>query len=182
MTRVDRLIQRWRIAKASTYIPAAAHVLDIGCSDGALFRQVSHIASGVGVEPLLDAPRSLGTVRLIPGTFPAALAPGEMFDAITLLAVLEHIPSNEQPSLARACATRLRPGGRVIVTVPEPTVDRILDVLQRFRLVHGMSLEQHYGFVPDDTIPLFEKAGLRLLVRRRFQLRLNNLFVFETEA
>jgi hypothetical protein len=63
--------------------------------------------------------------------------------------------------------------------VPEPTVDRILDVLLRLRLVHGMSLEQHYGFLPDDTVRLFEDAGLRLSARQRFQMRLNNLFVFQ---
>lgn len=179
MTRVDRLIQRWRIAKAGAYIPSGAHVLDIGCSEGALFRQIRHIGSGVGVDPLLDATRSLGAVRLIAGTFPDALPPAETFDAITLLAVLEHIPSGEQPALARACAARLRPGGQVIVTVPEPAVDRILAVLQRLRLVHGMSLEQHYGFVPDDAIRLFADAGLRVVVRQRFQLGLNNLFVFQ---
>jgi 2-polyprenyl-3-methyl-5-hydroxy-6-metoxy-1,4-benzoquinol methylase len=179
MTAVDRLIQRWRIAKAGAYIRPGDHVLDIGCSDGALFRQIRHIGSGVGVEPLLDAPRSLGAVRLVPGTFPDAIAPDERFDVITLLAVLEHIPLTDQPSLAKACAAHVRPGGRVIITVPDPAVDRILDVLQRLRIVHGMSLEEHYGFVPEDTVRLFVDAGLRLASRRRFQWGLNNLFVFQ---
>lgn len=94
-----------------------------------------------------------------------------------MLAVLEHIPARE--ALARECARVLRPGGRVVITVPKPAVDRILAVLLSLRLIHGMSLEQHEGYDVRRTSPIFEAAGLRLLRRRTFQLGLNCLFVFE---
>ena len=113
--------------------------------------------------------------------FPDALPSREPFDVITMLAVLEHVPRDVQPGLARDCAEFLRPGGVMIVTVPSPLVDRILEVLRAVRLVHGMSLEQHYGFVPDETIPLFSSAGLKPTTHRRFQCGLNHLFVFSKE-
>jgi 2-polyprenyl-3-methyl-5-hydroxy-6-metoxy-1,4-benzoquinol methylase len=95
-----------------------------------------------------------------------------------MLAVLEHVPRNEQADLAKACARVLRPGGRLIITTPSPTVDYLLRVLKVMRLIDGMALEQHYGFWPSEVAPLFETAGLKLALRTTFQLGLNNLFVF----
>jgi hypothetical protein len=96
-----------------------------------------------------------------------------------MLAVLEHVPREVQPVLARDIHTWLRPGGRLIITVPSPMVDRILDVLRALRLVDGMSLEQHFGFDPSETPQVFGGAGLTLVAHETFQLGLNHLFVFE---
>ena len=96
-----------------------------------------------------------------------------------MLAVLEHVPSEEQAALARACFQCLVPAGLVALTVPSPAVDRILGALRCMRLIDGMALEQHYGFEPDQTIALFTGAGFRLVSHRRFELGLNNLFVFQ---
>jgi SAM-dependent methyltransferase len=178
VTGVDRFIQRWRIRKAGAYIPRGARVLDIGCSDGAMFKLVPHIGSGIGIDPLLTQPEQLPNARLLPGLFPDALPQDDTFDAITMLAVLEHVPRDQQRPLALNCARFLRPGGRLIITVPSPAVDKILDVLSAMRLIHGMSLEQHYGFKPDETPSVFGSAGLTTTVQRRFQFGLNNLFVF----
>jgi SAM-dependent methyltransferase len=178
MTSLDRFIQRARISKAAGHIPSGARVLDIGSADGALFRQVKHIGSGIGIDPLLERQVDLGAVQLIPGLFPSALPTREPFDVITMLAVLEHIPRTAQPELARNCAAFLRSGGRLIVTVPSPAVDTILDWLRAARLIDGMSLEQHYGFTPAETRPVFGSAGLSVIAQERFQFGLNNLFVF----
>ena len=41
-----------------------------------------------------------------------------------------------------------------------------------------MALEEHHGFTPSEVKPLFESAGFRLAIHKKFQLGLNNLFVF----
>jgi 2-polyprenyl-3-methyl-5-hydroxy-6-metoxy-1,4-benzoquinol methylase len=180
MKAVDRLLQRWRIAKARPFMSKGARVLDVGCADGVLFQHLgSHIGELVGIDP--DLPQSVERDRckLIAGKFPGSLAETEKpFDAITMLAVLEHIPLEYQRQWAVACGRLLKPGGHLIITVPSPIVDRILAILKGLRLIDGMSLEQHYGFEPRSVPSLFATAQLELAKAERFQWGCNNLFVF----
>jgi hypothetical protein len=93
-----------------------------------------------------------------------------------MLATLEHI--REKGGMGRECNRLLRPGGRVVVTVPSPWVDVLVGALSFLRLADGMSLEEHHGFDPRSTPGLFLPHGFCLEYRCRFQLGLNNLFVF----
>jgi len=176
---LDRLLQRMRIGKAARYIPPGCRLLDIGCADGALFRQLSgRIAAGCGLDPGLAADGAEGQFKLIRGTFPEALPDSDPFDVITLLAVMEHIPRQEHRALATAIASRLKPGGKLIITVPSPLVEHILAFLRAVRLISGMALEEHYGFDVTTVAEDFAVEGMELVVHRRFELGLNHLFVF----
>jgi 2-polyprenyl-3-methyl-5-hydroxy-6-metoxy-1,4-benzoquinol methylase len=97
-----------------------------------------------------------------------------------MLATLEHI--REVDPLARECRRMLRPNGRVIITVPSPRVDQVLQILRLVRLVDGMSLEEHHGFNPFETPDLFVRHGFEMEHCRRFQMGLNHLFVFKKPA
>jgi 2-polyprenyl-3-methyl-5-hydroxy-6-metoxy-1,4-benzoquinol methylase len=180
----DRWLQSWRIAKAKPFIRRGARVLDVGCHDGALFRRLGdRIVSGVGVDSDLPPVRweSEG-LRYVAGRFPDALGEERPFDVITMLAVLEHLPNEELGAVAQACARHLVPGGCAVATVPSPLVDPILDVLRAVRIVDGMSLEEHHEMDPSAIPDAFAAAGFRVAVARRFQLGLNNLYVFERVA
>jgi len=179
MTTVDRALQRWRIQKASRFIAKNSSVLDIGSSDGALYRLIPGIGSYVGIDPRVDAETRGPKYSLVRGLFPQQLPDDRKFDVITMLAVLEHIPSREQHELASDCYRYLNPGGRVVITVPSERVDTVLTVLRTLRLVHGMNLEEHYGFEAQQTPALFTSKGFISLEHKTFQLGLNNLFVFE---
>lgn len=180
MKALDRFIQRWRMRQAMRFIPDAARVIDIGAHEGELFHALGdRLRQGFGVEPLRTAPLEGPKFTIVPGYFPAARPAGGGWDAVTMLAVLEHVPTKEQPALAAGCHELLKPGGRVIITVPAKAVDHILALLRFFRLIDGMSLEEHYGFEPADTEKIFGGPQFRLLHRSRFQAGLNHLFVFE---
>lgn len=164
---------------AAPWIPPGARVLDVGTADGALFASLrERVRGGVGIDPEgVDANPRDG-VRLIRGAFPQD-APREQFDAVTMLAVLEHFPEDVIDAVARGVAALLPPGGRLILTVPEPAVDRIVDALRRVHLLDGMEVDEHHGFAATGTRAIFEPRGFRLVAHRRFQLGLNNLYVFE---
>jgi 2-polyprenyl-3-methyl-5-hydroxy-6-metoxy-1,4-benzoquinol methylase len=176
---LDRTLQRLRIRQVAPWIERGARVLDIGCADGALLRAVPRIGSYVGIDP--DAPADAPEMhaRYLRGAFPhAALADEAGFDAVTALAVLEHVPALAQPRFAREVARLLRPGGNLLVTVPHPWVDPILSLLIRLGLLDGMETEAHYGFDPSRAGTLFREHGLSLVKHARFELGLNHLFVF----
>lgn len=181
MKPLDHLLQRWRVAVAVRWIPDGARLLDVGCADGMMLRRLApRLARATGVDPHAES-KSAGSVEIVRGSFPGAPRfEAGSFDCVTLLAVLEHVPDPD--ALARECHRVLGPDGRVILTVPHPFVDRILDVLIRMRVLDGMEAEEHHGFDPSLTRPCFERAGFRTRIERRFQLGLNRLFVFERNA
>lgn len=180
MNAVDRLLQRWRIRKAAAWLPRGGRVLDIGCDDGALARQLPWLGEYVGLDPFLEHPGEVPNGRILRGRFPEDLPDGRPFDAITMLAVFEHLTPEEHGPLTRACAAALKPGGRLVMTVPSPAVDQILHVLQFLRVLDGMSVEEHHGLDVRRTPTILTAEGhLRLVKARRFQFGLNHLFVFE---
>jgi 2-polyprenyl-3-methyl-5-hydroxy-6-metoxy-1,4-benzoquinol methylase len=179
MTWLDRFLQQWRIRKARRELSPGARVLDIGTHDGTLFRVTG--ARGVGIDPELatgDAPQG---VTLVKGWFPAdlpELADGS-FDAAVALAVVEHVPEGELEAWADALARLIVPNGALIITVPSPTVDKILHVLMKLHLVAGMEAHQHHGFEPGDLNGIFTAPLWKRTKHRTFQLGLNHLYVFE---
>ena len=182
MNAVDRLIQRIRIQVAAAYIPSQSELLDIGCSLGEIFEILGNkITRGIGIDPDIDKTTKRDHITLIPGLFPEDIPAslGE-FDIITILAVLEHIPPDKLPEFTRACEKHLKPGGYIIVTVPSERVDSILEIMLKLRIIDGMSLEQHHGFEPSQVPALFQAIhGITLIKHRKFELGLNNLFVFQ---
>src|SRR5688572_17845276 len=109
MKALDRYLQKIRIQKARNFIRKNESVLDIGSVDGVMFESWrGHISRSVGVDPTLDKKIETDLYTLYPGYFPAACPPGLSFNAITLLAVLEHIPTTQQAELAKDCHRYLK--------------------------------------------------------------------------
>lgn len=175
----DYFIQAWRMNVASRWIVQNSRVLDIGCHQGEFFEYLAgRIAPSIGIDPLLEKEGYRGHHEFLRLFLDDRLPfSGDSFDTVVLLATIEHMQNKSV--VARESFRLLRSGGRVVITVPSLMVDKILDVLVALRLVDGMSLEEHHGFKPDELPDIFKQAGFRVLVRKKFQFGLNNLFVFE---
>ena len=98
-----------------------------------------------------------------------------------MLAVFEHLQRASQENVIRTSYKLLQNDGLMILTVPNKKVDRILAILQKLRIIKGMNSNEHYGFDHRLVPSLFANAGFRLIKHQRFQLGLNNLFVFKKE-
>lgn len=181
MKALDRFIQAWRTRIALRAAPRLMQaVLDIGCGDGYLLRSLD-AARRDGLDPTLERDLTSPGLRLCRGLFPVDLARLAMtgpYDAIFSLAVFEHLSEDDLRHARTALPDLLKPGGRLIVTVPHPWVDRILDALMFVRLIDGQAVDEHHGFDPRRLSELASDR-VRLVSRSTFQLGLNNLFVFE---
>lgn len=181
MKYIDKFLQKWRIAVVRPFIPHGSYVLDIGSADGVMFQLLyDRIEYGVGIDHSLSAPIVTESYILLPGNFPQDLTQDTQrpYNIITALAVLEHIPPKDIGGFARACVKYLDPNGWLILTVPSPKVDKILWALESLHIIDRMSLEEHFGFLVSQTPNLFESEGLTMVLHKKFQLSLNNLFIF----
>lgn len=183
MKSIDKILRAWRTRVAIRYLPdPCTRVFDIGCDDGYLLERLGPgVAERVGVDPRLAGDRTVGGAKLFQGAFPGGLSRIDLqgaYDAIFALAVFEHFSDADLASSAATIPSLLSEHGRLIITVPHPWVDKILDVLMALRLIDGQATEEHHGFQPDEVFNYFG-GSLRLVTRKTFQLGLNNVFVFE---
>ena len=192
MTPLDRALQWLRVREALPHIPEDSRLLDIGCADGHLLRAAGgRLREGVGIDPDAPAARAAGDGErrapnvptkfpILRGAFPDDFRLPGPFDVITMLAVFEHFSEADQPRVVEACRALLRPGGRVVITVPAPKVDRIVDVLRTLRLAHGMDIDAHHGFAPEEIPQRF--GGFKVVRHDLFEFGLNHLYVLEKTA
>lgn len=183
MTLLDKLLRYWRVKVALKYQPEIMEsVFDIGCDDGYLLKKLICITKRQdGIDPHSRI-ASVGNYSEIKnGFFPSAIEDYQMqasYDAIFALAVFEHFSESDIRQSASVIARMLSPKGRLIVTMPHPFVDKILDFLISLHLIEGQKLDEHHSFDPDILLTYLSDS-LRLVKHKKFQFGLNNVFVFE---
>jgi SAM-dependent methyltransferase len=108
------LIEAWRL------VAKDGEILDVGCGPGGpLLRQLErkYRVSGLEPEPLAVAfARQQGLECIQQGTLESFAQTNRRTDLVMLLDVLEHV--EDDIGLLRTARQVLRPGGRLLVTVP----------------------------------------------------------------
>ncbi len=104
----------------------AVHILDVGCNTGRggqLLKQQRSYLQLCGIDLLDDRIR-----RIPPGIYDRLIADSattlpfddDSFDTIVAGELVEHIPAPELPGMLREFYRVLKPGGRVLLTTPNP--------------------------------------------------------------
>ena len=131
-TFFDPLFAWLRRHRIRPHIRQGSSLLDVGCGKGELlFGMADVLGQGVGIDQRI-ANRIVGNIRLYGGRIDATLPFSDgSFDAVSLLAVLEHLEHPE--AILREIRRVLRPGGRALITVPTVYAKPVLEFLA-FRL------------------------------------------------
>lgn len=102
-------------------LPPDAEILEVGSGTGANLGMLAEFGRVVGLEMSAGAialarQRGAGAATMLLGRCPEGLADLPRFDLVCMFDVLEHI--EEDRAALAAAAAHLKPGGRLLVTVP----------------------------------------------------------------
>jgi SAM-dependent methyltransferase len=147
----------WKWAYGYEFISDGDRVLDYGCFDGTFIRQLGAARKSVratGVDKnkdIVDASKSVNIIH-IKDKLPFD---AEAFDVVTIFEVLEHV--HDQAFLLAELHRVLKPGGRIIISVPQQYLFSFLDhgnwkyrfpKIHKFWYLRRHSLEQYeYRYV-----------------------------------
>ena len=143
-------------------LPPSSRVLDAGCGEGILVDEYAGKLAIEGVDANYAAPHvRTGSVTSLPYDH-------DTFDRALCLDVLEHLRFDEQPLAIAELYRVLRPGGEVLVSVPNLAhLQSRVSFLLRGRLIRTASELKHPGDRPAaDYIAMARRAGFVLTSRR----------------
>lgn len=143
-------------------LPRETRVLDAGCGEGVLVDEYAGRLRIEGLDP------NYSSDRVRSGSLTALPYEDATFDRALCLDVLEHLTFEEQPRALAELRRVLRPGGELLVSVPNLAhLQSRVHFLLRGRLMRTASELKHPGDRPAaDYIELARRAGFTLVARQ----------------
>jgi len=150
---LEHFLSRKRAAMANALIGDRGpheRILDIGCGSFPLFLEQVRFREKVGIDQLVSdvqkgewSRRSVTLIRWDLNREPVLPFPDDHFDAVTMLAVFEHIETPRLIRILTEIRRVLRPRGIYVLTTPAPWAAPILWILSRLRLVSRDEVKEH---------------------------------------
>ncbi len=148
---LENFLAKKRAAMANSLVPSKSKkgkVLDVGCGSYPYFLINSGFKEKHGIDPSLDArvvngirgDMKLKKVRIGNTKLPFK---DNYFDAVTMLAVFEHIDHEKLPSVLSEIKRMLKNGGTFVITTPSPWSDKVLHFLANFGLISKEEIHEH---------------------------------------
>ncbi len=182
------LLAWWRNREVARLVGAHARVLDVGCGEASLLRELCRQgrppASYVGVDrrrECIEKNRAMFPQhQFVVCDLDGQDGPGldGRFDVVTLVAVIEHLEAPER--VLGWAAGLVSPGGRLLVTAPRRGREGFYALGVRLGLFSRLAHEEHREVFPDRAWleRLGAAAGLRLKRYRKFMFGCNQIAVF----
>ena len=172
---LDNFIRFLRIKKVKKYVNKDIVLCDLGCGPEAYFLYLMspRIRKGIGIDKkvFLKSEKNLEFLNLeLKKDLPL---PDKSIDCVTMLAALEHLEYPGQ--ILKECWRVLKKDGKLIITVPAPIADPILNFLTyKLKLVDRKEIEDHKHYFSVKKLKgLLKEAGFERLKIKKFELGFN---------
>lgn len=167
-----------RAIKARTYIDKGDVVLDVGCYTGEFLKKITGtISKGYGIDCLTENKTEDNLIFKKIGFKKRLPFKSRYFDKVVILAVLEHIKNKKD--LAKEIYRVLKKEGKVIITVPSPKADKLLEILVKLKIIDEIDfIKQHTTPAHSDVLTMFNNCEFKLLMHKKFQFGYNNIYIF----
>jgi SAM-dependent methyltransferase len=180
---LEKFLSRARARQAVRMIPDSfrdGKILDVGCGVHPHFLLRSGFRHKYGIDPSCDESRiGNGSITLLkkrPADPRAIPVDDAYFDAVTMLAVIEHMEPGEVSGFVREIHRVLKPGGIFLMTTPARWADGLLRFLALAGLVSRVEIEEHKVAYSHRTLKkVLVQAGFRaaLIKMGYFQAGMN---------
>jgi SAM-dependent methyltransferase len=174
MQGLEPLFKEFIIRKNLSHFPAKGVVVDLGCDiEQTLIKKAIHRFDRIiGLDIVIKNSKKRN-VELIKADLTKRLPlKPKIADAVTMLAVLEHLPGPEK--IVKEAYRILKPGGVFLVTVPSPQAEKILPTLATFGIVRREMIDQHENyFTPAHLKKICKAAGFKKIHIETWELGFN---------
>jgi SAM-dependent methyltransferase len=168
---LEPMLADLRAQRANKLIPSTlrtGRILDIGCGTFPYFLAHTSFAEKFAIDQLPLPQQTASQLKIESFTLDLEVEPhlpfeDNYFEAVTLLAVVEHLDPTLMAKLFKEVYRTLKPGGMVILTTPAAWSDGLLKFMAQINLVSAEEIHEHaYAY----TLPLlgwyFGQAGFEM--------------------
>jgi SAM-dependent methyltransferase len=181
---LEPMLADLRAQRANKLIPSHlrnGRILDIGCGSYPYFLAHTSFQEKFAIDQIPLPQNTASELKIESFTLDLEMKPrlpfeDNFFEAITLLAVVEHLDPSLMAILFKEVYRVIKPGGMVILTTPAAWSDGLLKFMARVGLVSAEEIREHaYAY----TLPLlgwyFGQAGFEMTKTHfgYFELMLN---------
>ena len=174
LTLFEPLFQELRIRQILPHLPRGGVFVDVGCDQPQVLidRVSEEMEICIGLDIVVE-PKKYKNVKILHQDLQKKMKlPSTFADAVTLLAVLEHMKHPNE--IVAECFRILKPGGVLLITVPSPASKPILDLFAILGLVRKEMIEQHANYFTTERLrALMEKTGFSKITVSLFELGCN---------
>lgn len=168
---LEPMLADLRAQQANKLIPSTlreGRILDVGCGSFPYFLAHTSFKEKFAIDQIPLSSNTASELKIESFTLDLEIEPhlpfeDNFFEAITLLAVVEHLDPALMAKLFKEVYRVLKPGGMVILTTPAAWSDGLLKFMARVSLVSAEEIHEHaYAY----TLPLlgwyFGQAGFEM--------------------